>query len=227
MEIPSNSRIVIDLSSDDEDVVMLEAPSKGRQGSFSEIEELEFDQFPRDDGLWDDEFDIPPPLPPSPGLDAVEDDLLQFSAGVDRWRQVLDADDAILKHEDQNPLQFDLGFAPNLPGDNQPADSVRESASDTEIPGKSMCMSGVLELFPDICPNHVAKLYEEYIGRKTVENIVDLILQSVEKGGSYPKTKQLKRKRVLEDDKDDDDEAARKYTSVDRATVTHDYRVLV
>lgn len=75
----------------------------------------------------------------------------------------------------------------------------------------------VFIVFPDICGEYVAQLFSTV--SKSTQQIIEHILNQIEKGTEYPKArdkarelKSLKRKRVLEED----EEAINKYGSIDR-----------
>ncbi|OAF56327.2 hypothetical protein VC83_06635 [Pseudogymnoascus destructans] len=80
-----------------------------------------------------------------------------------------------------------------------------------EMANKARCLEGVVDIFPDICLEYVEQLYIALQGRKTSLAIVELVLEGEENGQPYPKINQLKRKRPVESD--DDDEIMRKYTA--------------
>ncbi|KAJ2907314.1 hypothetical protein MKZ38_003170 [Zalerion maritima] len=50
-----------------------------------------------------------------------------------------------------------------------------------------------LAMFPNICPNHLAKLAVDY--EYNVQNVIDAILQDIERGNSFPKRSPRQRKR--------------------------------
>lgn len=90
---------------------------------------------------------------------------------------------------------------PRKPIDFEPAE---------EMDVKARCLEGVVDIFPDICLEYIDQLYTSLQGRKTVPAIVERVLQGEEEGRPYPKLKQLKRKRPVESD--EEEEIKRKYT---------------
>lgn len=98
----------------------------------------------------------------------------------------------------------------------------RDSPPADEMVNKARCLEGVVDVFPDICLDFIDQLYTEFQGRKTVPALVELVLQEQENGVPYPKINQLKRKRPVESDEDDDEQIMRKYTA-DRQHNTEKY----
>ena len=90
-----------------------------------------------------------------------------------------------------------------------------------EMANKARCLEGVVDIFPDICLEYIEQLYVALQGRKTSLAIVELVLEGEENGQPYPRINQLKRKRPVETD-DDDEEVMRKYTS-DRQDSSDNY----
>lgn len=88
---------------------------------------------------------------------------------------------------------------------------------------KTRCLDGVADIFKDICRDHMEQLYDQYEGKKTVANLTEVILQEVEKGNAYPTTKQLKRKRSKEEEKDD----AHKYMLPNEGEMSPEYSTYV
>ncbi|KFZ13848.1 hypothetical protein V501_03500 [Pseudogymnoascus sp. VKM F-4519 (FW-2642)] len=80
-----------------------------------------------------------------------------------------------------------------------------------EMANKARCIQGVADIFPDICLEYVEQLYVALQGRKTSLAIIELVLEGEENGQPYPKINQLKRKRPVESD--DDEEIMQKYTA--------------
>lgn len=80
-----------------------------------------------------------------------------------------------------------------------------------EMTNKARCLEGVVDIFPDICLEYIEQLYVALQGRRTSLAIVELVLEGEENGQLYPRINQLKRKRPVETD--DDEEVMRKYTS--------------
>ncbi|OBT50038.1 hypothetical protein VE04_09743, partial [Pseudogymnoascus sp. 24MN13] len=80
-----------------------------------------------------------------------------------------------------------------------------------EMANKARCLQDVADIFPDICLEYVEQLYVALQGRKTSLAIIELILEGEENGQPYPKINQLKRKRPVESD--DDEEIMQKYTA--------------
>ncbi|KFY16531.1 hypothetical protein V492_01267 [Pseudogymnoascus sp. VKM F-4246] len=83
-----------------------------------------------------------------------------------------------------------------------------------EMDNKARCLEGVTEIFPDICREYIGQLYSELDGRKTVTALAELVLEKEENGKPYPKINQLKRKRPVETD--DEEETMRKYMTDQR-----------
>jgi hypothetical protein len=75
---------------------------------------------------------------------------------------------------------------------------------------KDECINKILEVFGDICRDHVSGLYDKV--SKSSERILAYIVDKIEKGESYPKPKVLKRKRQFSEY----EEAAQKYATADR-----------
>jgi hypothetical protein len=75
---------------------------------------------------------------------------------------------------------------------------------------KDECINRILEVFGDICRDHVTGLYDKV--SKSSERILAYIVDKIEKGESYPKAKVLKRKRQFTEY----EEAAQKYATADR-----------
>jgi len=79
---------------------------------------------------------------------------------------------------------------------------------------KDECIQTVAAVFPGICLDHVAELYNKIA--KSSERLIAHLLDQMDKGIVYPKAKDkakdLKRKRVV----DENEEAARKYGAPDR-----------
>jgi TRIAD3 protein (E3 ubiquitin-protein ligase RNF216) len=88
----------------------------------------------------------------------------------------------------------------------------RPSNSDPDFPSetKDECINKVLEVFGDICRDHVSGLYDSV--SKSSERILACIVDKIEKGQGFPKAKVLKRKRQLTEY----EEAAQKYATADR-----------
>ncbi|OBT65853.1 hypothetical protein VE03_05452 [Pseudogymnoascus sp. 23342-1-I1] len=79
-----------------------------------------------------------------------------------------------------------------------------------EMDNKARILQGVVDIFPDICLDYIDQLYTAVQGRKTVPAIVELVLEGEENGVPHPKLNQLKRKRPVESD--EEEEIMRKYT---------------
>ncbi|KAF7886075.1 hypothetical protein EAF00_010178 [Botryotinia globosa] len=79
---------------------------------------------------------------------------------------------------------------------------------------KTECINAVVVVFPEICRDHVASLYEKV--SFTSDRLIAHILDQADTGTPYPKAKdvqkQLKRKRVLTEE----EEAIQKYEAADR-----------
>ena len=77
------------------------------------------------------------------------------------------------------------------------------------------CLQGVTEVFPEICHEHVRHLYDQHHMSLTFdEDVTQALIEQIMDSGKYPKErdrlkklKELKRKR--EDQRSDDEEAAR------------------
>lgn len=80
-----------------------------------------------------------------------------------------------------------------------------------EMENKARCLEGVVDIFPDICLDYIEQLYIALQDRKTVNALVQLILEEEENGKPYPKINHLKRKRPVETD--DEEEIMRKYAA--------------
>jgi len=101
-----------------------------------------------------------------------------------------------------------------------PAAPVRHPPQPVEPPEpQDECIQAVAAVFPGICLDHVAELYNKI--SKVSERLTAHILDQMEKGIVYPKAKDkakdLKRKRVV----DEIEEAARKYGAPDRVVSAH------
>jgi len=255
MENPSLHRVVIDLLSDaeeeeEEKVAIAKARSKTKQKREPalDIDGFHFDA-PRDarsPSAWEGEannrvHNHHVSLLSSPIPDAEDEPLQQQFMDEGDWPQVPRyAHNLVPKFEDESEFHLHNDNNNNNKNNNHPSDTLsifddNEEVSSpepndsppAEMRGKDRCIGGVRELFPDICSDHVSSLYDGYKGKKTVENIVEVILQSIEKGESYPKSQnkvnQLKRKRETEDDGEAE---IRKYTSEDRPMGSHDYHTI-
>lgn len=88
----------------------------------------------------------------------------------------------------------------------------RDPPPTAEMVNKANCLEGVVDIFPDICLDYIDQLYTTLQGRKTIPAIVELVLHGEENGEPYPKINQLKRKRPVQSD-DDDEAIMRKYTA--------------
>jgi hypothetical protein len=251
MENPSLHRVIIDLLSDaEEDVGIVKARSKQKREPELDIDGFDF-EAPRDIRSafpWkeepnnrvqnEDAF-----LLRSPILDAEDELLQQQQQFMDEgdWPQVLRyAHNLVPKFENESEFRLhnnDNNNNNNSKYNNYPSGTSSILDHNQEVPstepnnsplaemrGKDRCIGGVLEVFPDICSDHVSSVYDGYKGKKTVQNIVEVILESIEKGESYPKAQdkvnQLKRKREIEDDGEAE---IRKYTSENRPQGSLDY----
>ncbi|KAH6662974.1 ring finger protein [Halenospora varia] len=100
------------------------------------------------------------------------------------------------------------------PGFDQPQQQQEQPRPQEE--SQETCIDTVLVIFPDICRDHVAGLYD-----KVAHNSDQIIDHILENGGSYPKAKDkqktLKRKREVVV-VDEDAAAAAKYGAADRAS---------
>lgn len=124
--------------------------------------------------------------------------------------------------------QFD--FDQEIPFQHRPANRPRPAAPgpvphplQEDIPEGIMesrieCVDTIVNVFPDICRDHVSELYDTVF--KSSQRLIAHILDNMDKGSSYPnakeKQKDLKRKREV----DIDAEAARKYGAPDRVMST-------
>ena len=78
-----------------------------------------------------------------------------------------------------------------------------------------VCLKGITEIFPEICHDHVKQLYDQRrMALEYDEDITQALIEQIMDSGKYPqerdrlkKLKELKRKR--EDQRSDDEEAAR------------------
>lgn len=72
------------------------------------------------------------------------------------------------------------------------------------------CENAVLSCFPDMCPDHLNELAAQYQWGHA--QLITAVLDSLEKGISYPKrAKSLKRKRDVEEKKDDSGDAEKRF----------------
>jgi hypothetical protein len=176
---------------------------------------------------YDGEVEVLPNNPNLPGLPA---------ANADPWRRpnlharnndffgdyvfddemdeedLVQAAQAIIDLED-----YDIppAIRPGAAAVNAPAATLpprRPSNPDPDFPSetKDECINKVLEVFGDICRDHVSGLYDKF--SKSSERILAHIVDKIEKGEGYPKAKVLKRKRQLTEY----EEAAQKYATGDR-----------
>lgn len=87
------------------------------------------------------------------------------------------------------------------------------------------CCVEVTEVFPDICHDHVRRLYDKHLGllilHQYQDNLAQVLIEDILDHGGYPKERdrlkalnELKRKR--DDLGSDDDEAVRWKTDVDK-----------
>ena len=99
---------------------------------------------------------------------------------------------------------------------------------DSRAPAQSFeeCCIDVTEVFPDICHDHVRRLYDKHLGPLIIHqyphNLAQVLIEDILDHGGYPKERdrlktlnELKRKR---DDlgSDDDNEAVRWKTDIDK-----------
>jgi hypothetical protein len=113
---------------------------------------------------------------------------------------------AIIDLEDYDNQPFPrpgpaAALAPRRPSNPEP---------DFPFETKDECIKHVLEVFGDICRDHVSDLYDKV--SNSSERILAYIVDKIEKGESYPKAKVLKRKRQFTEY----EEAAQKYATADR-----------
>lgn len=87
------------------------------------------------------------------------------------------------------------------------------------------CINEVMNVFPDICRDHVSALYDEGVGQLS-EQLIARILDNVEKGTEYPKArdkvKTLKRKR----ERNAEEEEELSYGSAEREDAGQDYAAI-
>ena len=115
-------------------------------------------------------------------------------------------------------------FAQARPSQVQAGSVLRPAAQLSPVPQQDiqpsvetriLCIDKVLNIFPDICRDHVSGLYDSI--SPSSDHLIAHILDRMDQGAHYPKAKQvqstLKRKREV----DEDEVAARKYGSADRA----------
>lgn len=120
-------------------------------------------------------------------------------------------------------------------GDNRDAPIRQNSIPDLSIqepPPFEDCLGRVVEVYPDICHDHVQQLYDVQIksfvlqaGVSPLDQISQLLILQILDADKYPKErdrrKELKRKRSIA--LDSDEEAAATWTAVERAAYPDEY----
>lgn len=114
-----------------------------------------------------------------------------------------------------NEAQIRAAANPNNEPNGGPAANQQENHRPEPLhETRDMCVNQLKAVFPGICLKYVSELYDTI--SQSSDALVAHILDKLEKGTSYPSTKEieksLKRKRVL----DEDEEAIKKYGAVDR-----------
>lgn len=125
-------------------------------------------------------------------------------------------------------------FEPNF-GDGQnvfipianglPAAPIQAAPTIEEVT-EVQCLLGVLALFPDVSPDYVTNLWRTKPERRTVEAMINFILQEGDEGRPYTKVvkeapaAKLKKKQSLE--KANNEEA--RYSAANRETEDYDYQ---
>lgn len=101
---------------------------------------------------------------------------------------------------------------------------VRGHSPGYEMCGKAECLKAVIDIFPDICRDHLDQLYDHFEGKKTVGNIAEAILEGIEGGEAYPTINKLKRKHSTQEEEMDD---AQKFMSPDQGEKSLEYKTAV
>ncbi len=113
-----------------------------------------------------------------------------------------------------------LGLPPSLPSANYQLQEEDAAASLLE----QAVVAAILELFPEVAPDHVSILFRANAHNHTVEAIADILLQGIEDGRPYPKSEALKkqkRKRSITSDGEQD----HKYNAKNRNPVSFGERL--
>jgi hypothetical protein len=239
METPTRQRVVIDLVSDDEgDVSRAIKSDKRSQGNFREFPDFLVDQL-ADAGPapWDQDALLGQA---SPILGDWRGDFLPPVDEQVNWPEFLQQAGfpnpaALPQQQFDHPLDDIFLPAPLNQVDSETAnrtgsetgesikEHIRSPSPGVIMRNKTRCLDGVADIFKDICRDHMEQLYDQYEGKKTVANLTEVILQEVEMGNAYPTTKQLKRKRSKEEEKDD----AHKYMLPNEGEMSPEYSTYV
>lgn len=94
--------------------------------------------------------------------------------------------------------------------DDDDVDRGDVTQKDTKVGGKYNAIAAVIGLFPDICPDFVATLYDELIHGGDAQVFIDGVLNRMEKDKTYPKRKKkesLKRKH----EPDEEEQLSKKF----------------
>lgn len=84
----------------------------------------------------------------------------------------------------------------------------------TTFESRDECISSVARIFPGICLDYVAKLYDADI--MASDRLIAYILDKVEKGTAWPKAKDSEKHKKRKRDVDQDEQAALRYGATDR-----------
>ncbi|CAD6446345.1 261b9e22-de22-4335-8a77-c434bd1d6adc [Sclerotinia trifoliorum] len=97
---------------------------------------------------------------------------------------------------------------------DQPIQQTANNSPQPKMETKMECINAVVAVFPEICRDHVAGLYDSVT--PSSDQLIAYILDKADAGSSYPKSKDtqkgLKRKRVLSEE----EEAIQKYEAAGR-----------
>ena len=118
------------------------------------------------------------------------------------------------------------GFKPIVNGVPAAPVLAAPAAPKVEEVTEEQCLLGVLALFPDVSPGYVTNLWRMKPERRTVEAMINFILQEGDEGRQYAKVvkeapaAKLKKKQSLE--KANNEEA--RYSAANRETEEYDYQ---
>ncbi|KAI9836388.1 MAG: hypothetical protein M1819_001418 [Sarea resinae] len=88
------------------------------------------------------------------------------------------------------------------------------------------CLTKILDVMPDICHDHVRKLFQEHMKQTPLEDPLQALMISILDAGNYPKEKEkqnLKRKREADDDGEDGDGDVAEWQAPGRQLPTAQY----